>query len=169
MKPPSDIKELRDVVDGYNASLETGLPELYPEALKFNFKQQWFRLIFSILIHLPLWILRMLFSNLHFWYGVKLFSKFRVLTDSFSYEPIQCGLNDAYTSLGFAMLKSGDVSGAIQALKLSGFVWPCPHNSSFGLRYRLVKALEAHPEAKSAVDEYKEIAKLFNGQDGPLI
>lgn len=88
----------------------------------------------------------------------------RLQTDSFSFEPEACGAHEAFTSIGLARVKVGDIQAAIQSLKASCRVHPCPHTTSFGLRRSLRDALLAYPEAKEAVEEYDSFAREFGGK-----
>lgn len=164
MKPPKNIDELKSVLEQYHAWFESGgNEELCPEFMNEELKQaSIYRLVLGLVVLPPIWLLRLLSLKIKFWYGVRWFSIVRIRMDDLSYEPCQCGLNVAYTYLGMARLKSGDIGGAINALKLSALVWPCPHNTSFGLRVSLARDLEAYPQARVAVDEYKQLAFLFN-------
>ncbi len=164
MKLPANIDELKDVLEQYHAWFEAGGgEELCPEFMKQEIKESNFlRAFLGLLVHPPLWLLRALSIKLHFWRGVQWSSLARIRTDTLSFEPAQCGLNAAYTFLGIGKLKSGDLNGAIKALESSGLIWPCPHNTSFGLRTRLAKELAGHPEAVDAVSEYRKLAYLFN-------
>jgi hypothetical protein len=67
--------------------------------------------------------------------------------DRFSLEPASCGLNRAYTRLGLARLGSGDELGAVDCLRKSWRVHPCPHNTTFGLRPELWNAVATMPGA----------------------
>lgn len=164
MKPPDNIDELEKVLEQYHAWIESGgNEELCPEFMNEELKQaSMYKLILGMVVHTTIWLLRFVSYKIRFWYGVRLFTLARIRTDNISFEPCQCGLNEAYTFLGIARLQSGDIEGAIKTLKLSALVWPCPHNTSFGLRLRLARDLEPYPEAKEAVKEYNQLAFLFN-------
>jgi hypothetical protein len=118
-------------------------------------------LIGGFLLHSTLFIITLLAKKLHLWTLVSSCAKLRIKTDKLSAEPIQCGLNKAYTNLGLAKLHQKDIYSAIEALHMSSRVWPCPHNTTFGLSYELVKQLKNIPEAYNTVEEYKEIASAF--------
>lgn len=99
--------------------------------------------------------------------GLQLWSaRHRILTDKYWYEPARCSLNHAFTDLGLALLEMGDVPGAVECLRRSWRVYPCPHNTSFGLSPRLWKALEDVPEAAAARSEYERIARRFSAAFG---
>lgn len=89
-------------------------------------------------------------------------ARHRILTDKYWYEPARCSLNHAFTDLGLALLEMGDVPGAVECLRRSWRVYPCPHNTTFGLSTRLWKALEGVPEAAAARSEYERIARRFS-------
>jgi len=93
---------------------------------------------------------------------VAFFSKLRISTDRFSYEPLSCGYNNAYTKLGLVLLSQNDVNGAIKCLDASWRVHPCPHNTSFGLKRGLVSKLKNHSQASIVVAKYIEIGKQFD-------
>jgi hypothetical protein len=119
------------------------------------------KIFMGLVIHSLIAILIFLSKLLRLWRVVILLSKLRVKTDGFSYEPRQCGYNSAYTNIGLSKLKIGDVVGAIEALDESWQVYPCPHNTSFGLKTSLVKELSKYPEASENVANYVEIYKRF--------
>ncbi len=97
------------------------------------------------------------------WLGWRLFSaRHRILTDKDWFEPVMCGLNAAFTDLGLALLETGDVNGAVECLRRSARVYPCPHNTTFGLDPRLWRALERVPEATAARSEYERVARRFS-------
>jgi hypothetical protein len=164
MKPPASIDDLKDGLEQYHAWSDAGGPEeLCPDFMKEEFKQSNLsRMLLGLLVHIPLLLLKFMSLKIYFWPGVRWFTLARIRTDNLSFEPSQCGLNTAYTYLGIGKLKSGDIEGAINALKSSSLVWPCPHNTSFGLRMRLARELGEYPEARGAVNEYKQLAYLFN-------
>jgi len=53
------------------------------------------------------------------------------------------------------------VSNAIECLRRSWHVHPCPHDTSFGLSLGLWIALAGIPEAEPARAEYEDMARLF--------
>ena len=123
-----------------------------PNGLKFGF---------GIILHLFLWLMSqfgLLFNiaPLAIWA-----SKTSVKYDHLWWEPVSCGLNNAYTNLGIGYLKAGNTKDAIECLKNSWRVYPCPHNTSFGLKLTLFKKLKNYPEAKDAVADYLEIWEQF--------
>ena len=163
LNPPSDKAERDLALAEYQFWIKAGGgDELCPQFMIGEFENQRLtRVLLGAVMHSALLCFRYLSLKLHFWPSVGWFTKLRILTDSYSFEPGQCGLNSAYTYLGLSRFNSGDVIGAISALKYSGLVWPCPHNTSFGLQQHLVKVLGSNPEAKEAVDEYMQLDKSF--------
>lgn len=119
------------------------------------------KLFVGIIIHSVISILVLLLKFMRLWRAVLVLSKLRVRTDGLSFEPRQCGYNSAYTNIGLSRLKIGDLRGAIEALDESWQVYPCPHNTSFGLETSLVKELYKYPEASENVSTYVEIYKNF--------
>ena len=89
-------------------------------------------------------------------------ARLRIKADIFSYEPVSCGLNAAYTELGLALLAQGKLPEAIECLDLSWKVHPCPHNTTFGLRRGLVARLKEFPDASQSVNQYIRMGKRFN-------
>jgi hypothetical protein len=85
----------------------------------------------------------------------------RIRTDGLWFETAACALNSAYTDLGLALLEMGDVPGAVECLRRSSKVRPCPHNTSFGPSARLWWALASVPEAAEARAEYERVARRF--------
>mgnify|MGYP007055200521 CR=1 FL=1 len=116
-----------------------------------------------IIFHVPLYVITQLSKAIGFWWLASICCRLRIITDRWSFEPRQCGYNRAHTILGLYNLKRNDVDAAISALKESWQVYPCPHNTSFGLLLSLSKALENIPKAQGVVDEYKEICREFKG------
>jgi len=88
----------------------------------------------------------------------------RIETDGLSFEPEACGMHSAFTNIGLARLKLRDLEGAIQSLKASCRVRPCPHTTSFGLHRSLRNELARYSEAKKAVEEYDSFAREFGGK-----
>jgi hypothetical protein len=88
-------------------------------------------------------------------------ARIRIATDTFSFEPKSCGLNNAFTHLGLALLAKKNIAGARKCLEASWRVHPCPHNSSYGLSKGLVSKLRDYPEAESEIAEYLRIGKKF--------
>jgi hypothetical protein len=86
-----------------------------------------------------------------------LLARARIASDRLSYEPRSCGLNNAYTNLGLALLRQNDVIGAIECLEASWHVHPCPHNTSFGLKTRLAAALKPHAQAHASLEQYERM------------
>lgn len=117
--------------------------------------------VLGILIHTLLAICMGIVKLLHLHKFAAFFSRIRIATDKYSYEPVSCGYNKAYTNLGLALLAQGDIGGAIKCLDASWRVHPCPHNSSFGLSRRLVSQLKHYPDASEVVSEYVRIGKKF--------
>jgi len=72
-----------------------------------------------------------------------------------------CSLNEALTELGLALLQAGDVPRAVECLRRSWHVHPCPHDTSFGLSPRLWIALAGIPEAETTRVEYEQVARRF--------
>lgn len=72
----------------------------------------------------------------------------RVAYDRMAFEPASCSLNHAFTELGLALLATGDYRSAIECLRKSWQVRPCPHNTSFGLNPRLWKPWGTYPRVQ---------------------
>jgi len=120
----------------------------------------------GFLVHSVLALVHRAFTLLHLHFLAGRIAALRIATDGLSFEPRQCGLNNAYNNLGLAYLKRGKVAGAITCLEQSWRVYPCPHNTSFGLRMKLCKALASYPEAVVSVNNYKRINGVFVAQPG---
>lgn len=82
--------------------------------------------------------------------------------DRYAPEREGCYMNRAYTRLGLAQLLAGDDTSAIDSLRLSWRVHPCPHNTTFGHHPALWRALATVPEAEAARHEYAEAARHFS-------
>lgn len=147
----------------YNRWLASdGDPALCPEFVDAEIRQgSLIKLLAGMLLHSFVFGFTGLFSFLRMWWLVALLTKFRITTDWLASEPRQCGFNKAFTRLGMIHLKKGRVKSAISCLEESALVYPCPHNSSFGLAKGLAMALETYPEASNSVQEYKRINREF--------
>lgn len=88
----------------------------------------------------------------------------RIETDRLSFEPEACGMHTAFTGVGLARLRLRDLDGAIQSLRASCRVHPCPHTTSFGLHRSLRNSLASYAEASEAVEEYDSLAREFGGK-----
>ncbi len=86
----------------------------------------------------------------------------RVALDGIDFERASCGLNKALTELGLSLLAVREHTGAIDCLRRSWQVHPCPHNTTFGLSPRLWYALVVIPEATEACAEYEGMARKFS-------
>ncbi len=123
--------------------------------------QKPFHYIWGMLIHSIIFIsieFSILFRIKTF---VAFFAKLRIATDRFSFEPISCGYNNAYTKLGLVLLSQNDVYGAVKCLDASWRVHPCAHSTSYGLKRALVSKLKDYPEASNSVAQYIKMGKQF--------
>ncbi len=163
MSFPLSKEAIIEVAKSYKAFVESdGNVELYPkELMELESKPNYLKSIVGSLFHGLLFLLIAISKLMKLWVLVLFFAKIRIISDSWSFEPRQCGYNRAYTLVGLYRLKNKNISGAITALKESWQVYPCPHNTTFGLSKELVKKLKAYPEAQSAVEEYIEIYNSF--------
>jgi hypothetical protein len=116
---------------------------------------------FGIILHLYLWFLSKVGHNLKITPLTMWASKNRVKFDSLWWEPISCGLNNSYTDLGLSYLESGDINNSIECLDKSWRVYPCPHNTSFGIKLSLYLKLKEIPEAHNATKEYLDMWHKF--------
>jgi hypothetical protein len=160
---PKEKEEILKLVNQYHSFLQSGGKlELYPnEMMELEKNKNVIKYLFGVLLHSILFVLIHISKTIKIWPLVAIFSKIRILTDSWALEPRQCGYNRAYTLLGIYRLRSKNISGAISALNESWQVYPCPHNTSFGLYSTLAKELKMYPEAKDAVEIYKELYDAF--------
>ena len=115
----------------------------------------------GMLLHLYLWMLAKLGMVLRIQSLTIWASKARIKYDHLWFEPISCGYTNAFVDMGLGYLESGKVEKAIDCLSKAWRVYPCPHNTSFGLRLKLYKKLRDFPEAQQAVAEYKEMWEEF--------
>lgn len=118
-------------------------------------------MLVGLTLHSTLSLVGALSQKLRLWPVVRLVARIRIRTDGLSYEPRQCGYNAAYTRLGLAELKRGNTAIAIHCLDESARVWPCPHNTSFGLRTRLARELSEVPQATAVVNKYWQVTREF--------
>ena len=89
---------------------------------------------FGMLLHIYLWLLSKIGLKLKITPLTIWATKNRIKFDNLWYEPISCGLNNAYTDLGLSYLKIGNIEKSIECLDKSWRVYPCPHNTSFGIK-----------------------------------
>lgn len=115
----------------------------------------------GIILHLYLWFLSKVGLKLKITPLSTWASKNRVKFDNLWWEPISCGLNNSYTDLGLSYLESGDIDKSINCLDQSWRVYPCPHNTSFGIKLSLYLRLKEVPEANNAVTEYLDMWNKF--------
>ena len=116
---------------------------------------------FGTVLHLFLWGLTKIgilfhIPNLTIWA-----TKASIKKDYLRWEPISCGMNNSYTDMGIGYLQIGNVEKAIECLSKSYLVYPCPHNTTFGLKSKLCKKLSRYPEATEAVLDYRIMWKKF--------
>ena len=163
MSFPLSKEAILEVAKSYKVFVESnGNVDLYPkELMALESKANYCKYIFGTLLHGLLFFLIAISKQIRLWWLVLFFAKIRIVTDSWSFEPRQCGYNQAYTLVGLYRLRNKNVSGAITALKESWQVYPCPHNTTFGLSRELIVQLSKYPEAKLAIAEYIEIYNSF--------
>jgi hypothetical protein len=126
-------------------------------------KDKHLRIIFGIILHMYLSFLTKIgqktrLNSLSIWASQK-----RIEYDQLWFEPHSCGLTGSYTDLGIGYLETGAIDNAIDCLDSAWRVYPCPHNTSFGIKLKLYKRLRDLPEAQDAVTEYKEMWYKFKG------
>lgn len=86
----------------------------------------------------------------------------RIAFDRLLDEPASCGLNQALTELGLALLRVGDADGAKDSLVRSGEVYPCPESTLFfGLDSRLWVVMRERADSAELCAEYERTAKKF--------
>jgi hypothetical protein len=134
-------------------------PEEFKE--RFDGSSNNFQMIAGMFLHLYLWLLAKLgtvigIPSLMIWA-----SKMSIKFDYLWYEPLACGYTNACSDMGLGYLKTGKIDSAILCLKKAWRVYPCPHNTSYGLKLKLYKKLKPYPEAKEAVVEYAEMWEHF--------
>ena len=117
--------------------------------------------VFGTVLHLFLWSMTMFglifrFPSIAIWAA-----KASVKYDHLRWEPMSCGLNSAYTFLGIGYYKTGNIKAAIKCLKNSWRVYPCPHNTSFGLKLNLYRKIRGNPDANEVTAEYLDMWKRF--------
>jgi tetratricopeptide (TPR) repeat protein len=119
------------------------------------------RFAFGTVLHLYLWFLSKIGLLLCINFLTIWASNLSIKHDNLWYEPFSCGMTNSYTDMGLGYLRKGDVENAIECLNKSWHVYPCPHNTSFGLKLKLYKKLKDYPEAIGAVTEYLEVWEQF--------
>lgn len=120
-----------------------------------------FKFAFGIFLHLFLWFLVSIGLNCRVPSLAVWASKTSIKHDDFWWEPISCGMNNSYTDMGLGYLNFGKTDKAIECLSKSWQVYPCPHNTTYGLKLKLFKKLRDYPEAKNEVTEYLEMWERF--------
>ena len=123
-----------------------------------------FRMLGGFTLHGLLSLLYRLANRLKMYRLAARVARFRIATDHLSFEPMQCGLNTAYCRLGIAYLKLDRTSESVSCLEKAWRVYPCPHNTSYGLKMRLLNLLSLCAEAKDSVTRYKQMSKAFVAQ-----
>jgi len=163
MNIPKSQEEVIQVVNQYHKWIASnGNHDLYPKVLEDELDNfGWIKFLSGVFLHTILFVVRYTARKLHLWPIVAFCAYLRIKTDRLSHEPRQCGYNEAYTVLGLYRLRRKNITGAILALNESWHVWPCCHNTSFGLRKSLAKELSEYPEAVQAVEQYFEVADAF--------
>lgn len=119
------------------------------------------KITFGLALHIFLWVitkfsLKTGLNSLAIWA-----SKNRIKYDQIWYEPYSCGLTSSFTDLGIGYLESGKMNKAIECLDLAWRVYPCPHNTSYGIKLKLYKKLREVTAARSVITEYREMWYKF--------
>ncbi len=161
MRLPSNVHEVLRILEQHRIWVESGGKADVPEFFAVTDPPSLFRLLGGGAIHGPAAILRWVCRKLGLWRLVAVFARFRLDTPDWGFESGSCERNNALTLLGRAHLKLGDTTSAIACLEQAALVYPCPHNTSFGLNQSLCRALEGHSEAQEAVTQCRRLSKEF--------
>lgn len=127
----------------------------------FRVEESRVQLLGTVVFHVPLAVLFAAASGLRLHRTAARIARLRIATDRWSYEPVQCGLNSAYCNLGLAYVRLGSIDEAIDCLEEAWRVYPCPHNTSFGLKMNLCRALSPHPRAAESIARHERMAAAF--------
>ena len=119
------------------------------------------KICFGISLHSFLWLLIKIGSALGIPSLMVWAANTRIEYDHLYFEPRSCGYTNSYTNMGLGYLKMGKIDEAIECLDKSWRVYPCPHNTSYGLNLKLYKKLKKIPKANDAVSEYAEMWEYF--------
>ena len=120
-----------------------------------------YKIIIGTIVDISLWILNKFSMLLSLHSTSILATTTRIKINYLTWEPNSCSLNNAYTDLGISYLKLGNIDKSVKCLQKSWKVYPCPHNTTFGLSMRLFKMLKIHTEYQSILDEYIFIRDRF--------
>ena len=105
-------------------------------------------LILGMSFHLYLWCLARIGNTFRLPSLLVWASKISIKFDHLWYEPLACGYTNACSDMGIGYLKMGKIDLAISCLRNAWRVYPCPHNTSYGLKLKLYKKLKPYSEAK---------------------
>lgn len=97
------------------------------------------KMILGMGLHLYLWFLTQLGAIIAIPSLIIWASKTRLKYDNLYFEPKSCGYTSSYADMGIGYLKMGMVTEAIECLRRSWHVYPCAHNTSYGLKLKLYK------------------------------
>ncbi len=136
-------------------------PEIFPVGWEVS---SLVTLIGGVFLHLLLWCLGRCALKCRLYALAIWTARKRITYDYLWFAPQSCGLNHAYTDLGIACFRSGKTKDAVECLQKSWKVFPCPHNTSFGLSTRLCQLLAGEAIAADAVQEYREMRDAFKGK-----
>lgn len=157
-------RETIELAKQYNSWISSGGKyELYPTELEDIEHESLTKLIVAALFHGILFLVSRIFFKLRCWRLARLMARVRLKSDKHAICPRGCGFNQAYTNVGLAEFKQGNITAAIEALKVSSLIYPCSHNTSFGLSKKLVRVLEGDQSSVEAVKDYLEIDQYIRG------
>lgn len=134
-----------------------------PQEYKFIDREpsEFLKIFFGLSVHLFLWSFTK-FGQIFRLYVLSIWAaEKRIRYDNLWYEPHSCGLTNSLTDLGLGYLEVGELSQSIECLDRAWRVYPCPHNTSYGLRLKLYNKLKKYPVAKDVTKKYRDMWYKF--------
>ena len=160
VRPPADEAEVLHHLSEWRRFLSSNGASA-PAFFKEEDRQGAGKLVLGVILQYVTRAARQAAERLRLWSLVVSLARFQTRSVGWGVDSTHCRLNEAYDSLGYALLQYGDVSQSICCLAKAWRVYPCPHNTSFGLRKRLVNALRNHADAADVVAQYDRFAQEF--------
>ena len=159
---PESEEEVFRYLDEYRQWLNAADPALAPEFVRLeDEKTSVWGFVAGLLLHGPALALRILAEKLRLWWLVVGLAQFRISTPGLGFDSVHCRRNVAYNALGYAYFRLRRYSQAEHCLDMAWRIYPCAHNTSFGLRMRLCRALQQNGTSESVVERYLRVAEAF--------
>jgi hypothetical protein len=161
---PKSEEEVLRYLDEHRRWISTGDPALVPEFLQLEREEEksaLCQLLAGLFVHAPVSALRFLAEKLRLWWLVILLAQFRIRISDLGQDSVHCSRNVAYDALGYGYFRLGRYSQAEHCLDMAWRIYPCPHNTTYGLRMRLCRALQQRGASEPVVERYLRLAEAF--------